>query len=220
MTDIDRLYPPSYYRLHYRTDPRREAMYRQERDRILRRVRASGRILDVGCAVGGFLDCFDDHWEKWGIEPATYAAHRCIEKGIRLIDPPIEPTGYWDVIVFRGSLQHVDRPLPYLAEAREALRPGGLLAILATPNTHSLPYRLFRRLPALDPPRNFFVPSDAMLINALRNLRFRVLDVRYPYWGTPYASPARDALRFAMALAGFYRPFAWPGNMMEIYASV
>ncbi|MCJ7797176.1 MAG: class I SAM-dependent methyltransferase, partial [Thermoleophilia bacterium] len=125
----------------------------------------------------------------------------------------------FDAIVLRGTLQHLDRPMFILWQAHRMLKPDGVLAVLATPNTGSLCFRLFQRVPALDPVRNFIPMSAQGLMNALENCGFTTRRVVYPYWGTPYARPFSDAMRFAMALLGLYRPFSWPGNMMEVWST-
>ena len=222
MKRIDELYPPAYFLGHgYGIDTKRDAMYQQERRRIYSYKR-EGRILDVGCGVGAFLECFDDRWEKWGIEPARFAQEAARPRGVRIIEPEdLLTSGYFDVIIFRGTIQHIPRPFKYLEDARWWLKDDGVLVLLATPNTNSPYFWKRKTLPALDPPRNWLLPSDVMLLNALSNLGFRVDQVVYPYWRTPYARPIQDHLRFALTWltnghAGGKFPF-WR-SMMEIYA--
>jgi len=191
-------------------------MYCQERDRIYRYARG-GRILDIGCGLGAFLDCLDSRWDKRGVEPAKFAAGVARDRGIEIIDPEdiAEECGYWDVIVFRGTIQHVPRPFEYLEKARGWLSDDGLLVLLATPNTNSPYYRRFKTLPALDPPRNYLLPSDLMLMNAMTNIGYTVREVVYPYLETPYAHPVKDHLRWLIGK----QPFAFWRSMMEIYAT-
>jgi SAM-dependent methyltransferase len=218
---LSSLYPEAYYRLNqYSHDPKRAAAYGLEHAQIMRRTGLGGNILDVGCGLGDFLMTFDDRWQRYGTEISEYAATQAAKKNIRML--ALENVGqveYFDVVVFRGTLQHIENPVGSLRQAYTALKPGGLLAILATPNTDSLCYKLFGTLPPLDPPRNWIPFGAKMLGNVLVNLGFRNIEFRYPYWGGPYASPLNNALRFASALLGHYRPFAWPGNMMECYAT-
>ena len=137
-------------------------------------------------------------------------------KGIRFDLP--EDDGWCDLVLLRGSLQHLDRPIETLARCHDWLRPGGWLVALATPNAGGLVYRLFQDLPPLDPPRNFVVFSDRVLRQCLLNLGYRDVEFVYPYRGTPYAAPVRDHFRFLLRLAGVKRPFAFWRNMMECYA--
>jgi SAM-dependent methyltransferase len=199
-------------------DLRREEMGRQEHARLIARTGLqAGAVVDVGCGMGEFLDRFDDAaWDRFGVDVSELAVEACRAKGIAFDLP--DGDGWADLVVLRGSLQHLDRPIQALADAHRWLRPGGWLAILATPNAGGPVYRLFQELPALDPPRNFVVFSDRELAQCLRNLGFAAPGFVYPYLGTPYASPLRDHLRFAARLAGRHVPFAFWRNMMECYA--
>ena len=199
-------------------DPRRDEMNRQEVERLLARTGLEGDVVvDVGCGLGELLDRFPaDRWRRYGIEVSEHAREICAAKGIELDLP--EGDGWCDLVLLRGSLQHLDRPLETLARAHGWLRPGGWLVALATPNAGGLVYRLFQDLPALDPPRNFVVFSDRVLRQCLLNLGYRDVEFVYPYRGTPYAAPVRDHLRFLLRLAGVKRPFAFWRNMMECYA--
>ena len=68
----------------------------------------------------------------------------------------------------------------------------------------------------LDPKRNFYVPSDTTLINACSNFGFELVDIRFPYIGSPYASPPRDHLKFILRLLGFNQTFPFWRNMMDV----
>ena len=174
-------------------------------------------MLDVGCGLGELLELFPaDRWNRFGVEVSEHARDVCRARGISFDLP--EGEGWCDLVVLRGSLQHLDRPIVTLANCHAWLRPGGWLVALATPNAGGPVYRLFQDLPALDPPRNWVVFSDRVLHQCLENLGFREIEFEYPYLGTPYASPVRDHVRFALRFAGVKRPFAFWRNMMECYA--
>lgn len=212
-------YPADYFIQHdYGLDEQRSEMYKQERARILA-IKQQGVILDIGCGTGDFLAGFNDNWRKFGIEPSEYAARQAIGKGLSMLND-IETIGakMFDVIVFRGTIQHIDEPFAMIRKAIKALKPDGILIFLATPNADSICYRLFGDLPALDWPLNFWIPGYKTLDNALTNLGMAVIKVEYPYWRTPYARPLRDVWRFIGRLFGVRSKFPFPGNMMEVYA--
>jgi SAM-dependent methyltransferase len=195
----------------------RQAMYRQEFRRITRYVR-SGRVLDVGCGLGDFLELFDPaQWQRYGIEVAPLALKALRARGIET-NPFCEPEGSFDLVIFRGTIHHIDEPMVAIKRGIRWLRPGGYMVFLATPNIGGLCYRLFQELPAIDPPRNFMQVSDRILRMLLENLGMEVVRFEFPYRETPYARPVHDVFSFLLRLAGVRRSFPFWGNMLECYA--
>jgi SAM-dependent methyltransferase len=222
--DDRELYDRSYFDGYYLDDHKREEMYRQEVTRIMERAwkpdrKETPRILDIGCGVGGFLSTLDDRWEKYGVEPSEFAGPRSAKKGIRMFRSVNVIDGEsMDVIVFRGTLQHINFPMEALVQAARVLKPGGMLAILATPDTDSLVYKIWGNLPALDAPRNWVIFGGRSLRNILSRLGYSDIEVLHPYLETPYARPLLDFWKFFFSLFFGWRKFAFPGNQMEIYA--
>ena len=215
------MYDREYFDGYYLNDPKRERAYHDEYQRVIdhfidRHAEIGGNVLDVGCGIGGFLAYFDDRWTKYGIEPSEYAVKKL--QSISLFSDIAEiGSGSMDLVIFRGTLQHINNPIEMLENAERALKPDGLLVILATPNTDGLVYQLFGNLPALDAPRNWIPFGAGMLGNILYRLGFEA-EFHFPYLNSPYASPIRDFVNFGISLVFGYRKFAFPGNMMEVYA--
>lgn len=196
---------------------KRELSYIQEYGRIKKYVR-SGKALDIGCGMGNFLNTFEIGWEKYGIEISDFAANEAKRNGIKIIDYADGYENFFDLIIFRGVIQHLDTPLYTLKQAIAMLKPGGYIIFLATPNSNSLYYKLFGTLPMLDDKRNFLIPSDTMIKNILKNFGFDIKEVYYPYIDSPYASYILDHLKFIANCFGFHYKFSFWKNMMEIYA--
>jgi len=218
MTSPQKLYNADYFSA-YGDDPKRAEMYRQEIARIETLIPdfdKRHRILDYGCGIGDFLQMFPDTWTKHGIEVSDHAREIAASKGIT-VHPYKYRYDYYDVVVFRGTIQHLDNPLTVISECVERLRPGGYMIFLATPNTDSIVYRLFGDLPALDPAYNYVTFGERELCNILRHVGMVITDIELPYHGTPYAD-TWDWFKFIGKLLGFKYNFAWPGNMMEVYA--
>jgi SAM-dependent methyltransferase len=214
------LYDKEYFQSHYTADPLRDAMYRIEYARICERVSRVGRVLDIGCGVGNFLALFErDGWQCYGMEPSAYARKVAHRNNVFVYDS-FRHLGKesMDVIIFRGTLQHINYPMDSLVHAWRILKKGGLLVILATPNTDGLVYSIWKDLPPLEAPRNWVLFGNKELVNILKRLGFAHIESVFPYWGTPYAHPARDLFKFVWSLFFGYRKFAFPGSMMEIYA--
>lgn len=216
-----RHFDESYFSV-YRDDAKREQMYREESSRI-ESLMPGGRILDVGCGLGGFLHKFDSsRWDRYGTEVAELAITEARLKGIKVKDFSEAydyPEEFFNVIVFRGSLQLIPTPFLVIETCIKLLAPGGFLIFLATPNSNSPYYRRFKTLPMLTPHLNFLIPSDIMMKNALQNFGLKIVDIRYPYLGSPYARPLRDHALFLLSFFGVNRKFPFWRSLMEIYAS-
>jgi SAM-dependent methyltransferase len=222
MIDFDRLYGDDYFKnygLGTATHQRQQRleMYREEIARLYR-YKTRGVVLDIGCGTGEFLSNFDaSQWIRYGVEPVRTAREAAEKLGIsfELSDLTRESL---DLVIYRGTIQHLDEPLGSIKKSIELLRPGGMMVFLATPNAGSLCYRLFQNLPALDPPRNFCIFSSETLCQVLKNFGLSVERLVYPYLGTPYARPFRDHLAFLLRCFGIRSRFAFWRNMVEIYA--
>lgn len=115
--------------------------------RILRKRRIQkyikqGRILDIGCGRGLFLEIMRrDGWDVTGVEYnketalhvfETYGIKAQTETSIRTL-----PDKSFDVITLNHVLEHTYRPAELIKECRRLLRKDGLL-VIAVPNIHSL----------------------------------------------------------------------------------
>jgi len=185
-------------------------------------IRRGGAIFDVGCGLGLFLDSFENtSWRKYGVDVSDYAVRKARARGISIqvyekgYDYPNE---YFDVIVFRGTIQHLDTPFFVVKRCVDLLKKGGLMAFLSTPNANSICYKLFGSLAFLSSERNFWIPSDITLPIVLKNFGLTVVEVRHPYLETPYARPLHDHLCFLLRCMGVQVKFAFWGNIIECFA--
>lgn len=214
------MYDRSYFEGHdYAGDWRRRAMKAQEAKRILDFLppHQIGRVLDIGCGIGDFISEYFSWAELWGVDISDYARSESAKRGVNAVYDVKDTRGKFDLIVFRGTIQHLDEPLRVIRNCVARLSSGGMMVFLATPNSESLVFRLFGELPALDKPRNFVVFGRNELANILKNFGMKAW-AHEPYIDTPYANPVSDLFMFALRLIGIKRPFAFWGNMMEVYA--
>lgn len=208
---------PEYYANRFGNDPRRQTAFKIEAE-YLKRFVSKGTMLDVGCSTGEFEDVLAWRGAVYGMELSDYARGFAERKGIHFDRDLLNSTEFFDLILFRGSIMHIDTPFLYMKESYRALKPGGYLIFLATANANSLYFKLWNTLGFLDPPTNFYIPTDHGLTNALRNFGFEIIDVRYPYWHSPYRRLLKDHFSFVMKLLGSKRHFAFWRNMMEVVA--
>jgi len=209
------------YFLLYKDDPKRAIMYKSELIKI-ESFKSGGKILDIGCGIGNFLSQFDERkWERFGVDVSELAIKAARSRGIKVNDfdkaYDYSP-GYFDVIVFRGSIQLIPEPFAVINKSIELLKSGGIMVFLSTPNSNSPYYRRFKTLPFLTHHANFLIPSDLMMRDLLQNYGLKILEIRFPYWGGPYAKPLRDYLYYFISFIGVRKKFPFKKSSMEIYA--
>ena len=129
---------------------RREKMWQKRLDR-LQQLCQKGKILDVGCGDGLFLqEAKNKGWHVNGTELSFFAS----TYASKMLDTEIFngelheakfPENDFDVVTLWHVLEHVQDPKNYLKEIHRILKPNGLL-MLAVPNANNIVMRLAYRI--------------------------------------------------------------------------
>jgi SAM-dependent methyltransferase len=150
---------------------------------FIRRHRHAGRLLEVGCAYGFFLQEARRHFEVAGIELAEEAAEHCRRNGLRVLsgvadDEKLAKLGHMDIIVLLDVIEHLPDPYATLSLCARHLRPGGII-VLTTGDFDSLLARWAGaswRL--MTPPQHlwFFTPASLERLSARLAMYVEALD--------------------------------------------
>ena len=121
------------------------AQFRRELQ-FVRRHCPSGRLIEIGCAYGFFLQEAKALFDVAGIELSDAAAEHCRRAGLHVLtgaadNENLERLGAADVIVLLDVIEHVSDPFDTLACCLKHLRPNGSI-ILTTGDFASLAARL------------------------------------------------------------------------------
>lgn len=164
----------SHERLQWEKQGALQGILFDNRMKIIDRYKRLGRILDVGCSTGNFLEYAASRgWKTAGSELASHTAKLARERlpdgDIRegsFLDAGFEPASF-DVITMWDVIEHLVDPAETISGALRLLRQEGLL-VIATPNYNSLTrIVLGERWEGLIPPRHLFVFTPGTLRNMI-----------------------------------------------------
>jgi SAM-dependent methyltransferase len=165
----------------------------------------TGRVLDIGCNIGTFLEVAARFgWKAVGVEPNPRAAEIGEKRGLEVrcgfFDGSLASNlSNFDAVHAGDVIEHLFEPIEFLARVRNVLRPGGLLVVV-TPDIDSALGRLLQIKPA----EHLVYFTRESLHRAAELAGFR--DVAVERWGrrrsisamrysTTFSSLTRRALR-------------------------
>ncbi len=154
-----------------------------KRCRFITRHKARGRLLDIGCASGTFLNAMKrlPGWDLHGVEISPHAARIASEKyGLNVFEGTLEDARYeadfFDAITLWDVLEHLHDPASSLQEIRRILKPDGIL-VFRVPNGSSWDASLFGKYwSGLDSPRHLYIFDKKSLPALLDKTGFKTLD--------------------------------------------
>jgi 2-polyprenyl-3-methyl-5-hydroxy-6-metoxy-1,4-benzoquinol methylase len=180
-----------------------------------------GKILDVGCAAGYFLEAAQQRgWQICGVELSQEMAHNAAE----LLHVPVYialgavPDRDFNAITLWEVIEHLPDPIDTLRQLWDRLRPGGRL-MLSTPNNgHWRALRAREQWVGYRPPSHLQYFTRATLADALRRAGFEHIDVRgtsplppLPAWLGRASKPLEQALATGQARPWKLARITWRG---------
>ena len=175
---------------------------RQLRRRRIEKYIDKGRILDIGCGRGVFLDEMRKH--GWNVVGTEYNEEtvESINKNYNVNVVTGNPwdwgfsPGCFDVVTMNHVLEHMSAPEKAISECSKVLREGGLL-VVAVPNITSLQSIIGKHLWFhLDIPYHIYHFSEMGLSSIIEKHGFQLLKIR----------------RFDLE----YNPFGWLQTLLNV----
>jgi 2-polyprenyl-3-methyl-5-hydroxy-6-metoxy-1,4-benzoquinol methylase len=132
------------YSCDYFSIKKREKIQNAKRElkKIHTKTKAPGRLLDIGCASGFFLDeARRQGWETVGLEISEYASsyardHLGLDVHTGTLETSTFPPESFDVVTAWDVIEHVPNPVEFFTTISVLLKPGGWFAC-GTPNFDS-----------------------------------------------------------------------------------
>ena len=138
-------------------------MYKLELNFIKKGINNYERIknvLDVGCGGGYLLDLLKiDGKKTFGTEigiDSFNVARKKHKMYFGNFDHKLVIKKQFDLIIFRGVIEHVEDPIGYIKKAQKLLKKNGHIFITATPNLNCIAAKLFKERWSLHRPESTF----------------------------------------------------------------
>ncbi|KAF0146426.1 MAG: type 12 methyltransferase [Nitrospirae bacterium] len=195
----------------------------------LHRIRKKGRLLDVGCGLGFFLEALGDDYDAMGIEWSHPVTEMLKNSPLRVFEDrfPHNPfgKGEFDIVTLHSVLDHLPDPMGALYAVRDLLRINGLI-MLSLVNFNSIASKIYREGFRLLGPNHLYYFTPTLIQRYLTRAGFHVLKIEYPYFGTEFADPVRHTIKIITDFWALHMvrqkkvrispPFY--GSMMRIFA--
>jgi len=167
-----------------------------------------GRLLDIGCAAGFFLNVARERgWQPFGLELSETAAEFARKQfKLNIVTGTFEhaplPENYYDVITAWDVIEHVLEPQIFIRKTFTLLKNNGML-VIGTPNVGSLAYKLRKNhWYHLKPPEHIFYYNPETLKQLLESKFPKVMTAAgYPQYSK--VPPTFKAYVKRLLYAGF-----------------
>jgi SAM-dependent methyltransferase len=169
---------------------------------FIRRYRRSGKLFEVGCAYGFFLQEAKRWFTVAGVELAEDAAAYCRRQGLAVTTGSAESIaraagGPFDVIVLLDVIEHLPDPRAAMTAFAQALAPGGVI-VLTTGDFGSLAARaLGSAWRLMTPPQHLWFFTRASIEHLAAGAGFEIAALDHPWKFVPLSLVAYHLGRMA-----------------------
>jgi SAM-dependent methyltransferase len=160
----------------------------------------SGRLIELGCAFGFFLEEASVAFETCGVEISDHARAVCTSKGLDVVHDAtpefLASRGSLDAAVMLDVLEHMQDPGETLARLHAAMRPGAQLLVTTGDYGSLLARAMGKHWRLMTPPQHLWFFSPQTVSALLARHGFRVHTVEHPWKLVPLALVAYQATRY------------------------
>ncbi|MCX6344496.1 MAG: class I SAM-dependent methyltransferase [Armatimonadetes bacterium] len=171
--------------------------------RAIELIREPGRILDIGCSLGYFVEAANARgWQGAGIEISPYASEEARQLGLDVRMGVLEDADYpdasFDCVTMWDVIEHVSDPTKHMIEVSRILADDALI-VIGTPNLGHVRFKMKRgKWRHLKPAEHIFYFQKSSISALLKKTGF---DVVYPpvFGGRSFAGSLGASVRCAIS---------------------
>ena len=152
--------------------------------KFLSKLVPRGRLFEIGCAYGFFLELAQKYWTVSGVDVVPEGVQHArdmlhldvlLADFLSLEDPPES----FDIICMWDTVEHLQHPVRFIEKAGQWLKPGGIL-VMTTPNIDSYVARLRKkRWRQIHPPTHLYYFSVQTLSSAVKKAGLEVIQTSH-----------------------------------------
>jgi 2-polyprenyl-3-methyl-5-hydroxy-6-metoxy-1,4-benzoquinol methylase len=154
---------------------------------MLKTIVPSGKLLEIGCSVGYFLDAAKEigNWKLFGIEPNEKAARYVREQlNIKIFndfaDDLLLKEKFFDAIVSFEVIEHITNPTELIESCYRLLKNNGYL-IMSTPNINGFDFKILKKYHrSYSPPGHCLYFTPQTFQSLLKRAGFREIIINTP----------------------------------------
>jgi SAM-dependent methyltransferase len=153
---------------------------------FIRRYRNGGKLLELGCAYGFFLQEAARHFDVAGIELAAEAAEHARRAGLNVLSgmadaENLQRIGHVDVIVLFDVIEHLPNPRETLALCCQHLNPGGIIVITTGDFSSAVAKLAGARWRLMTPPQHLWYLTPESMRGMCASLGLAMEHVDHPW---------------------------------------
>jgi len=154
--------------------------------RELKKFSNGGKLLDIGCAMGTFLEIARYYWDVEGLEISSYASNYTRNNlKITVFNGTIEEAKYpddsFDVVTCIDVLEHVDDPNLMINEIARIIKPDGIAFFETLITDSPTVNRNIKKWKLMIPPVHLFYFSKKSLQLIMEKNGFEILKMNIGY---------------------------------------
>lgn len=195
-----------------------------------------GRLLDIGCATGFFMDTARNNgWEVNGIEISKFAANYATKKlsldvQIGDFEQIAQPDNQYNLVTAWDVVEHLANPLTSFKRIHSSIKKDGWF-VFSTPDVESIPARITKSnwvgYKLSDEHLVYFSPKTIKRLCALTGFEIKRIEhvgkyVSFPFFIDRVSLYSRNFARFLKLINRFilsnYSFFINPFDVMCVYA--
>ena len=182
---IKSFYSKDYYTgkssVSYVKEYEKEKFIIDERLKIIERMKSPGRLLDIGCYSGIFLDVAQKRgWDSYGIDISPFIVEIAKARGLKIFLGEVSDinfkNNFFDLITLYEVIEHLSDPLESLMQIHRILKDDGLV-IIQTANMDSLRAKFLERKEYYFLPVHLYYFTKKIIIRMLKKAGFEIFKI-------------------------------------------